>query len=447
LAFPNSVDVLTDDVTVIRASQVLGPQRITVGPTWYNVKSDQYGATGNGTTDDSPAITAALTAASSTGGIVWVPAGNYAINSQIVIPYGVEMRLVGRNSSFITALGTFPTNTPLVRLGPLGVLGVGSRFRGGAVDCNNITGSTGIYSEGIQENSGIYESMIRNYGAFGARINYSGSGGQPQNWSIDDLEVFSGTGTGSGAIGVAVNTASVSMPFRSIRRVTIFATGSTQLANAMQIQGGSAGLVEEIHIENAVNGIDILGCFATTFESITGNPNVTNLVVIDSTSASQNLTLIGINGQGATNTIVDQETGFTLTNEQAIYAVGNGSTNQRTVVSTDAGLGTRLKIFRRSVQTPSSSASITIDASAGEKVKPSVLAANATINAPTNPSLGQELTFTFIQDGTGGRTVSWNAVFKQSWSDTGNTSNKRSSITFWYDGTNWNQQGAQTPYV
>lgn len=73
--------------------------------------------------------------------------------------------------------------------------------------------------------------------------------------------------------------------------------------------------------------------------------------------------------------------------------------------------------------------------------------AAATVNAPTNAVTGQRIAVTIIQDGTGGRTVAWNAVFKQSWSDAGNTLNKRSSIAFVYDGTSWNQDGAQTPYV
>lgn len=77
----------------------------------------------------------------------------------------------------------------------------------------------------------------------------------------------------------------------------------------------------------------------------------------------------------------------------------------------------------------------------------STLTGNATVAAPLNPTRGQRITLTFIQDGTGGRTVGWHTVFKQSWADTGNTLNKRSSISFTYDGTNWNQDGAQTPYV
>lgn len=75
------------------------------------------------------------------------------------------------------------------------------------------------------------------------------------------------------------------------------------------------------------------------------------------------------------------------------------------------------------------------------------LGGNRTMGAPTNASIGQEITYLVIQDGTGGRTLAWNAVFKVSWSDTGNTAGKRSTISFSYDGTNWNQVGAQSPYI
>ncbi|MER6382100.1 glycosyl hydrolase family 28-related protein [Streptomyces sp. NPDC001118] len=46
---------------------------------WVSVKD--YGAVGNGTADDSAAVTAAVAAVSSNGGVVYFPAGTYLINS------------------------------------------------------------------------------------------------------------------------------------------------------------------------------------------------------------------------------------------------------------------------------------------------------------------------------------------------------------------------------
>lgn len=353
MAFPTTVDSITDEVpgvpgTVLHATQVLGPQRVTVGPTWFNVKSDQFGAVGDGVTDDLSAITSALTTASSSNGIVYFPPGNYTVSNQIVVPYGVDTRLCGRNTSFITALNTFPINTPVVRLGPAGSIGVGCRFRGGAVNCNNISGSTGIYSEGIQENSGIYESMVSNYGSFGVHINQPGSGAQPQNFTIDDLEVFSGPGTGAGAVGLALTATSTPIAGCRISRVTVFATGSTQLTTAIQLDAVDSAQLSSIHMENAVNGIligSVAGCFALKIGPVLGNSNVTNTVIISNGSTSQNVLLETIFPNGATHSIVDQIASITLNSEQAVYAVGNGSAAQRTILSTDSGQGSRFKIL------------------------------------------------------------------------------------------------------
>lgn len=109
-----------------------------------------------------------------------------------------------------------------------------------------------------------------------------------------------------------------------------------------------------------------------------------------------------------------------------------------------------LYIYRRDDPTPfvlTDAATIAVDARLGSNARVTLLASGHAMGAPTNPSSGQRITFTIIQDGTGGRALTWNASYKLTWSDTGNTLNKRSSISCIYDGTNWNQDGAQTPYV
>lgn len=73
---------------------------------------------------------------------------------------------------------------------------------------------------------------------------------------------------------------------------------------------------------------------------------------------------------------------------------------------------------------------------------------NRTMGAPTNASVGQRILFTIIQNSTTAACIlAWDAIYKiQSWSDTGNTANKRSLIEFEYDGNNWVQCRAQVPY-
>lgn len=87
-----------------------------------------------------------------------------------------------------------------------------------------------------------------------------------------------------------------------------------------------------------------------------------------------------------------------------------------------------------------------VDAAQGNSVLVTLTAARL-VGAPLNPRNGQKLKFTFIQGGAGAFAVTWNAVFKKIWSDTGNATGARSSIEYEYDGTNWNQVAAQAPYV
>ncbi|OKI96772.1 glycosyl hydrolase family 28-related protein [Kitasatospora sp. CB01950] len=77
----------------------------TGGPgDWYNVKD--YGATGNGTTDDTAAVQSALDAAKPTGGTVYFPAGKYRVLPTATAPAltvpGNNIRLVGAGNKAST---------------------------------------------------------------------------------------------------------------------------------------------------------------------------------------------------------------------------------------------------------------------------------------------------------------------------------------------------------
>lgn len=74
-----------------------------------------------------------------------------------------------------------------------------------------------------------------------------------------------------------------------------------------------------------------------------------------------------------------------------------------------------------------------------------------TIAAAINPSDGQRLRITVIQDGTGSFAITWGTVYKfniAAWTNTGNTANKRSTVEFEYDAaiTAWVQAAPQTSW-
>jgi len=72
------------------------------------------------------------------------------------------------------------------------------------------------------------------------------------------------------------------------------------------------------------------------------------------------------------------------------------------------------------------------------------LTANVTFDAPTNPTTGQFISIVCIQDGTGSRTIAWNAVFEFA-SDTAptatTTANLGDMFNFRYNGTKWLEVG------
>ena len=76
-------------------------------PQWFNVRSSAYGATGNGTTDDTTAIQAAITAAHNAGGgVVYLPAGTYKLSSALTIGTGVTLAGDGLQVTTLTQTST-----------------------------------------------------------------------------------------------------------------------------------------------------------------------------------------------------------------------------------------------------------------------------------------------------------------------------------------------------
>ena len=95
--------VVVDDVTLddaeLHNSIITEIKTKFKGEGIYNVKDPLYGATGNGVTDDTIAIQAAITAAQTAyGGIVFLPKGTYIITSTLLITGSVS--LVGEGSDW-----------------------------------------------------------------------------------------------------------------------------------------------------------------------------------------------------------------------------------------------------------------------------------------------------------------------------------------------------------
>ena len=98
--------------TTKTTSQKTDPVKFTADKSVFNVVK-QYGAKGNGTTDDTHAFIKAINAAAEVGGVVYAPAGLYKITSGLDVPIGVQLRgdhpTAGGNWRAVKDLGTSGT--------------------------------------------------------------------------------------------------------------------------------------------------------------------------------------------------------------------------------------------------------------------------------------------------------------------------------------------------
>jgi hypothetical protein len=120
---------------------------IQKGSLVFNVMN--YGATGNGTTDDTTAIKAAITAASVSGGIVFLPPGTYKVSSVMTINSpAVSILGAGSGATFIRPSSTVTGDVLRVQTNPTTFVNqmVAGRFGWLTIDGTNAgTGAVGLH--------------------------------------------------------------------------------------------------------------------------------------------------------------------------------------------------------------------------------------------------------------------------------------------------------------
>ena len=126
------------------------------------------------------------------------------------------------------------------------------------------------------------------------------------------------------------------------------------------------------------------------------------------------------------------------------YGVGNGTVNTAQAITSDSDAwNNNFSVNNEQGYNPLAYAgTVTPDPYAGSDIV-MTLTGNLVVNAPVNGHRGSKLNFVFIEDGPGGRTVTWNAVYKTNWSPN-TASGKVNTINFIYDGTSWIQIGSST---
>ena len=88
-------------------------------------------------------------------------------------------------------------------------------------------------------------------------------------------------------------------------------------------------------------------------------------------------------------------------------------------------------------QSPVFSTPLTVNLQLGNRINLGAMTANFTFNSPTNiPVFSTPVTYDFLQDATGGRTITWSALHKGAWPTGSGTASQRKTVSGYSDGTN-----------
>lgn len=409
----------------------------------FNAKA--FGAVTDGVSDDVPGILAAITALPTAGGIVYLPLPTvrYTLGQDLVI-----------NRPNVTMLWG-PGET---RMG-----GHGVRVTQGS-DNVALIGTPGWGNTGFAGAPGGTYFDYQPSGT-GTAFLVGSAAGATRGFTFQDITV---TVAGSGSAAIALSLIGVQV-FDLVRpRMNGLTAATTQIGIRLDGTGGFCGIGRIVmpYVTN-FGGTGIL-CTAT------GGANVTATTIqggeVSGTNGGMGLSFTGSDGCFVLGTDLENcGVGLDFNSASNCWAFVRLENNSTTDVQARGGsisctcisaksattfinnggltLNTGNKLAGPPPVTLTDAATILVDANLANLFQVT-LAGNRTMGAASNPFVGQRVQFTVIQDGVGGRTLNFATNYpKFTWSDAGNTLGKRSTIAGIYDGTNWNQDGAQTPYI
>lgn len=288
------------------------------------------------------------------------------------------------------------------------------------VDASDIAGSIAVSGVVIQEGSGVRDCVLTNWGARGISLPETNNA----NYGIRNVEIYGGEGGTNYGIYTKSNGGKA-----LIEEITIVGTDATRLTAGIFVDTGGQGKATGIHVEFCTDGVLIGGNNAAfTVDTVTTTSTAASVTTLFRMNGGEQLTTVrNLVKSGATNTLKDDLLGLTMQDSFIKHYSGANNFNIGGVVNKPFTLGF-------------SGGNITPDAARAEFITVSTLTAANTVAAPTNASAGQRLEFRFVQDGTGGRTVAWNAIFHGVTLAASGTANQMATIGFRYDGTRWIQQ-------
>jgi hypothetical protein len=270
---------------------------------------------------------------------VWFGAGVWTTNAQINVLSAQRWigtgRIVGSTgATIIRAGGSLSANTPLIKLAGT----QGTRVENLNVDCNGVSGSTGIYASDLNEQGGVYNTVVVNCPAFGINVDASAFSVIPaQGYTIRDVEIFPQTFGTASTIGLHLKGNGGGGP-QEVRNVVASGASGHVIRSSVQAENWNGSRIESIHGEFATNVFENTSSSISAFilDFVSGTTTDTNVVNINAASGAVDFEIRNIvtNG-GGTNSIVDGPRGVTLRDPfLARYTAGSGSIGQEDIYTT-----------------------------------------------------------------------------------------------------------------
>lgn len=252
----------------------------------------------------------------------------YTTSVPIVVPDKSRIVGIGRGDpgtfgTVLRAASTLPASSYVVKLGG-NDLAFGTRIENLTVDCNHVAGCGGVFSDTINEQSGLRHVLIINYltkGIFVSAVNGA------QNYFMEDLEVVPSASAPPTAIGIHLRRS----VFQTVSRVTV--NGATEgFGNCGQgiYLDDASGFMSGIHVERCEIAVDIAANCVVLSGAVVG-PFASVGARIQPGRQNLFLTALSIGGGPATFTLLsDPQNNVSISAatlpQLGFYAVGDGFT-------------------------------------------------------------------------------------------------------------------------
>jgi len=242
--------------------------------------------------------------------------------------------------------GSFPSNTPIFCFGTGGTCGAiagnngqvfDSWIKNVLIDCNGVSGCIGVQNKVAQENSGVFDAKIANWGNAGIGLQVVADPSiapiAPGNSSYSHLEVQNNKSMSctAGAVAILV----IGGVPKLFDNMTLNSPGCTSTVPSDNMRVSTNGsqtpiTIHDIHVETATNGVSV-GCDSATQGVILDSIGAVTTYQINICNTYSTGDILIRNVVGSAHLIKDQINGHTLTSSGengavALYYLGGPGT-------------------------------------------------------------------------------------------------------------------------